>query len=165
MATHSSILAWEIPWIEEPDGLRSMVSQRVRHDRSNLACMHGIGDSNDNHMWLSENTATMAPRTESRFWSLRLPKSAEKSVPSRSVRTSLTDESCGLPLRSVSGCKIPKCATLALSENMWTIQHLLNNFHSYFNLAELVSFISIPKPWLLLRVVPGEIAGNRPSEK
>ena len=32
MATHSSILAWEIPWTEEPDGLQSMGSQRVRHD-------------------------------------------------------------------------------------------------------------------------------------
>ena len=30
MATHSSILAWEIPWIEEPGGLQSMGSQRVR---------------------------------------------------------------------------------------------------------------------------------------
>ena len=34
MATHSSILAWEIPWIEEPGGLQSMGSQRVRHDRA-----------------------------------------------------------------------------------------------------------------------------------
>ena len=32
MAIHSSILAWEIPWIEEPGGLQSMGSQRVRHD-------------------------------------------------------------------------------------------------------------------------------------
>ena len=32
MATHSSILAWKIPWTEEPDGLQSMGSQRVRHD-------------------------------------------------------------------------------------------------------------------------------------
>ena len=30
MAKHSSILAWKIPWIEEPDGLQSTVSQRVR---------------------------------------------------------------------------------------------------------------------------------------
>ena len=29
MATHSSILAWRIPWTEEPDGLQSMGSQRV----------------------------------------------------------------------------------------------------------------------------------------
>ena len=31
MATHSSILVWEIPWTEEPDGLPSMESQRGRH--------------------------------------------------------------------------------------------------------------------------------------
>ena len=32
MATHSSILAWKIPWIEEPGRLQSMGSQRVGHD-------------------------------------------------------------------------------------------------------------------------------------
>ena len=32
MATHSSVLAWPIPWTEEPDGLQSMGSQRVGHD-------------------------------------------------------------------------------------------------------------------------------------
>ena len=32
MATHSSILAWEIPRTEEPGGLQSMGSQRLRHD-------------------------------------------------------------------------------------------------------------------------------------
>ena len=32
MATHSSILAWEIPWTEESGGLQSMGSQRVRND-------------------------------------------------------------------------------------------------------------------------------------
>ena len=31
MATHSSILAWRIPWTEVPGGLQSMGSQRVRH--------------------------------------------------------------------------------------------------------------------------------------
>ena len=31
MATHSSILAWEIPWMEEPGGLQIMGSQRVGH--------------------------------------------------------------------------------------------------------------------------------------
>ena len=31
MATHSSILAWRIPWTEEPGGLQSMGSRRVRH--------------------------------------------------------------------------------------------------------------------------------------
>ena len=32
MATHSSILAWRIPWTEEPGRLQSMGSQRIRHD-------------------------------------------------------------------------------------------------------------------------------------
>ena len=31
-ATHSSILAWRIPWTEEPGGLQSVGSQRVRHN-------------------------------------------------------------------------------------------------------------------------------------
>ena len=32
MATHSSILAWKIPWTEEPGGLQFLGSQRVGHD-------------------------------------------------------------------------------------------------------------------------------------
>ena len=32
MVTQSGILAWEIPWTEEPDGLQSMGSQRIEHD-------------------------------------------------------------------------------------------------------------------------------------
>ena len=39
MATHSSILTWKIPWTEEPGGLQSMGSQRVRHNWSDLECM------------------------------------------------------------------------------------------------------------------------------
>ena len=31
MATHSSVLAWRIPWAEEPDGLQSIASQKVGH--------------------------------------------------------------------------------------------------------------------------------------
>ena len=38
MATRSSILAWRIPGTEEPGGLQSVGSQRVRHDQSDLAC-------------------------------------------------------------------------------------------------------------------------------
>ena len=47
MATHSSILAWEIPWTEKPGRLQSMGSQRVRH---NLATkQHGVSSS---HVWM-----------------------------------------------------------------------------------------------------------------
>ena len=39
MTTHSSILAWKIPWTEDPDGLQSMGLQRVEHDG---ATEHGM---------------------------------------------------------------------------------------------------------------------------
>ena len=39
MATHSSILAWRIPWTEEPGGLQSTGLQRVRQDRATDAFM------------------------------------------------------------------------------------------------------------------------------
>ena len=39
MATHSSFLAWKIPWTEEPGGLQVVRSQRVGHD---LATKHAI---------------------------------------------------------------------------------------------------------------------------
>ena len=32
MGTHSNIIAWDVPWTEEPGGLQSMGSQRVRHN-------------------------------------------------------------------------------------------------------------------------------------
>ena len=54
MATHSSILAWKIPWTEEPGWLLSMGSQRVGHNWSDLACMHAcIGEENGNPLQYS----------------------------------------------------------------------------------------------------------------
>ena len=43
VATHCSVLAWEIPWIEEPGGLQTIGSQRVGHDGSNWACTPTFG--------------------------------------------------------------------------------------------------------------------------
>ena len=43
MATRSSILAWRIPWTEEPGGLQSMGSQRVGHDWSDNTHTHILG--------------------------------------------------------------------------------------------------------------------------
>ena len=42
MATHSSILAWRIPWTEEPDGLQSMGLQRFGHDQATNT--EGLGE-------------------------------------------------------------------------------------------------------------------------
>ena len=40
MATHSNILAWEMPGTEEPGGLQSTGSQRFGHNWRDLACTH-----------------------------------------------------------------------------------------------------------------------------
>ena len=59
MATHSSILAWRIPWTEEPGGPQSVKSQRIRHNcggRAGTAHTHqlrvwrGMGDVAQAHM-------------------------------------------------------------------------------------------------------------------
>ena len=46
MSTHSSILAWRIPWTEEPGGLQSMGSERVGH-----GSMHTLNDSMTDTEW------------------------------------------------------------------------------------------------------------------
>jgi len=41
--SHSSILAWRIPWTEEPEGLQSIGLQRVRHDlETEQACINPV---------------------------------------------------------------------------------------------------------------------------
>ena len=50
IATHSSILAWRIPWTEEPGGLQSKGLQRVKHNWSDSACAHIL------HMYVLETT-------------------------------------------------------------------------------------------------------------
>ena len=45
MATHSSVLAWRIPWIEEPGGLQSMGLQRVRHSWEHTHSSQSIAGS------------------------------------------------------------------------------------------------------------------------
>ena len=42
MATHSSIPSWRTPWTKKPDSLQSIGSERVKHDWSDLARMHGV---------------------------------------------------------------------------------------------------------------------------
>ena len=44
-STVSSILAWRIPWTEEPGGLQSTGLQRVGHDSTDLACVNEVTDS------------------------------------------------------------------------------------------------------------------------
>ena len=50
VATHSSILAWRIPWTEEPGGLQFIGSQRAGHNWSDWAHMQDLGLSNQMHL-------------------------------------------------------------------------------------------------------------------
>ena len=61
MATHSSILAWRILWPEEADGLLSVGSHRVGHNRSDLARMHSLEKEMATH---SSVLARRIPGTE-----------------------------------------------------------------------------------------------------
>ena len=51
MATHSSVLAWRIPWTEKPGGLQSMGSHRVRHDRSDSAAAAAADEEERKKGW------------------------------------------------------------------------------------------------------------------
>ena len=44
MATHSRILAWRVPWTEEPGKLQSIASQRVGHDLARMHTYEPLGD-------------------------------------------------------------------------------------------------------------------------
>ena len=60
-ATHSSMLAWEIPWTEEPGGLQSMGSQRVRHRRAHTRAVMVKG-FRDSFLW-SDHCAQSCSQT------------------------------------------------------------------------------------------------------
>ena len=71
MATHSSITVWRIPRTEEPGGLQSIASQRVRHDWSNLACTHAYS------LWrrkVEDNEGAInSPSTPNHPWATNMP--------------------------------------------------------------------------------------------
>ena len=77
MATDSSTLAWQIPWMEEPGRLQSMGSLRVRHDWATSLSLSCIGEGNGNPLQCSclENPrggwawwAAVYGVTQSRTW-------------------------------------------------------------------------------------------------
>ena len=58
MATHSTTLAWKIPWTEEPGGLQSMGSQRVRHDWVTSFHFTSMAGKEDNWVCVCTHTHT-----------------------------------------------------------------------------------------------------------
>ena len=60
MATCSSILAWEIPWTEEPGGLQSMGLQRVQHDSATTYISYRFQETVS--LWLLHRSLDFVPK-------------------------------------------------------------------------------------------------------
>ena len=134
MATHSSILAWKISWTEELSGLQSIELHRVRHDWSDLACMH------THHLAF----VTLCPHahTSSCFCSLWAGSSLVTLViqlclvPTHS-RQRMGEEHIRVPI-SQHSCLLPSLVP-AVSLSLW----------SQFQ-------VDIPFPWFHVSVGPGK---------
>ena len=83
MATHSSILAWKILRIEEPGGLKSMVSQRAGHDWATNTSLQGLGGVN----WVKILSEIL--------WQNRRDVSSESGVKEEKEKIDKTDKSWG----------------------------------------------------------------------
>ena len=89
MATHSSILARKIPWMQEPGGLQSMGLQRVRHDRATSLSLYTFSDfhhllHNSSKIWI--NNDVWKPLANNIVISKVLPRSAEGLAVRESLR-------------------------------------------------------------------------------
>ena len=130
METHSSILAWRIPWTEEPGGLRSIGSQRVRHDWA----------TNTFAFWTVAQHAPLSmefSRQEcwSEYWSgLLFPSPGDLPDPGIESRSPALQEPPGKPLRVTGKNK---------SDSNWIC-------FFYFNLCSLLLLLQLrmlPVAW------------------
>ena len=94
MATHSNILAWRIPRTDETGGLQSTGWQRVRHDWGDLACMHGLTQTQSRSAtnWRSRFKEAIKIESSCQYllhWSSFLNKGPQKkSLPGEILRRS-----------------------------------------------------------------------------
>ena len=107
MGTHSGTLAWKVPWMEEPDGLKSMGSRRVRHEWATSLSLYAF------MCWRRkwQPTPVLLPgesqgrrslvgcRLRGRAWLQRLTCKQQQLLPSVSVSTSL----CSLIKTAITG--------------------------------------------------------------
>ena len=114
MATHSSTLAWKIPWTEKPGGLQSLWSQRVRHDRSNLACV----------AWASpKQPCFLSARLSRPSGTMDLPKKCPQLPPSLTVQQVI-------PKRGLGTLSAPACHTSYLYAQDWPLDWLCLRFQA-----------------------------------
>ena len=90
MATHSSILAWRIPWTEEPGGLQSTGSQRVRHDWRDLARTHTRFNLIQTFIWSKASDDTKFYQRQNQLASLLSTGEDKKKYPNLKVYIKMT---------------------------------------------------------------------------
>ena len=111
MAIHSSILAWRIPRTEELGSLRSIGSQRVRHNWSDLACTHAMIWSRNPQMYLMPQSRHPARGS----WTASLRTCLSPPVTQASEEKNANDSADQKPLELV-----PRVAGVAGLKGTWT---------------------------------------------
>ena len=134
-ATHSSILAWRIPWAEEPGGLQSTGSQRVGHDRATfphkVTCIQGHSKFLNN-IGISSNLAVYSLTLLKCFSSLLLfsPSPTYSSVSAYVVQSLITKL---VSLSLVMKASLTTLATVSLSPSLRLVIHFIPTI--YFHIA------------------------------
>ena len=138
MAIHSGILAWRIPWIEEPGGLQSMGSQRVGHDRATEQQQAAFPPP-QRKKWCLANTLTLILTLMSSHYASFsfLVASWSSSVPFRVEENA--DAECECISRNSR-----VCGRLSPYQGLAFIDHcyLLNFVNTGFWIRSLISYFS-----------------------
>ena len=125
MATHVSIIAWRIPWREEPGGLQSIGSQRVGHDWSNIVGIHTHMHIHNICMGFSDgsvkNPPAMQETSELIFQLGRSPGGGHGNPFQYSCLENPHRQ------RNLAGYSPWDCTELDMTEQLSTTQHIQSN--------------------------------------
>ena len=168
MATHSSTLAWKIPWTEEPGGLLSTGLHRVRHDWSDLACMHALEKEVTTHSCLENprdgegcspgGLEELDTAERLHFHALEKEMATHSSV--LAWRIPGTGEPSGLPSMGSHRVRHDWSNLAAVAAVTWP-QNLLHPLFGKW-ITSITTHGASPVVWILLeRVVKNRNVGNR----
>ena len=148
MATHSSILAWEILWTEEPGGLQSMGPQRVGHDWSNWSGMSTV-------IYVTVITTTPATSTTTVIRAATTAASAAAAAKLRQSCPTLCDPRDGSP----PGSRVPGILQARTWE--WVAISFSNASKWKVKVKSLSRVWLFPTPWTVAYQAPPSMGFSR----